>query len=404
MTPERRKIAAAMRVDPAANHAVSSCSDTGFREPVHVLHCPTTCGGQPQHLARVERELGLRSWSVAFDENRFGYPADEIVRGRFAIEFRRWTLLWRALRYYDVIHFNYGRTLFPPLVTATGSHSQKYPSPVHRIYGTYARALGMRDLALLRAAGKAIVVTCQGGDVRHSGYEATTFEVERKQFAVKQFDRYADRIFFLNPDLARFLPARARFFPYAHVDLRRWLPVPEALRNSRPPVLLHAPSDRKHKGTNVILEAVDQLRRERVRFEFVLVEEKQQNEAWQQYKRADILVDQLLAGWYGGLAVELMALAKPVIAYIRDEDLDVIPPAMRAELPVISATTQDVVEVLRTWLTAPAARRRQQGLAGRAYVERWHNPLALGRELVGEYKAILRERSRRSDVRFLRSV
>jgi hypothetical protein len=41
----------------------------------------------------------------------------------------------------------------------------------------------------------------------------------------------------------------------------------------------------------------------------------------------------LFAGWYGGLAVELMALGKPVLAYIREEDLSFVDPQMRYELP-----------------------------------------------------------------------
>ena len=62
-------------------------------------------------------------------------------------------------------------------------------------------------------------------------------------------------------------------------------------------------------------------------------------EARKRYETADILIDQLLAGWYGGLAVELMALGKPVICYIREDDLKYIPKEMRDELPIINANT-----------------------------------------------------------------
>jgi hypothetical protein len=55
------------------------------------------------------------------------------------------------------------------------------------------------------------------------------------------------------------------------------------------------------------------------------------------YEKADLLVDQLLAGWYGGVAVEFMALGKPVVCYLRESDLRFLPEAMRRQIPIIRA-------------------------------------------------------------------
>ena len=52
-------------------------------------------------------------------------------------------------------------------------------------------------------------------------------------------------------------------------------------------------------------------------------------------------MDQLFAGWYGGVAVEAMALGKPVLAYIRDEDLKFVPSKMASDLPIVRATRHD---------------------------------------------------------------
>src|SRR6058998_2007963 len=46
---------------------------------------------------------------------------------------------------------------------------------------------------------------------------------------------------------------------------------------------------------------------------------------------ADLLVDQLLTGWYGAVAVEMMALGKPVVCYLREDDLKFIDSRMRAD-------------------------------------------------------------------------
>ncbi len=125
-------------------------------------------------------------------------------------------------------------------------------------------------------------------------------------------------------------------------------------------------------------------------FDFALVENLDRAEARRLYERADLLVDQLLLGWYGGLAVEVMALAKPVVCFIRDSDLAFIPPAMRDQLPAVNATPSTLFEVLQRLLTMPREDLAELGARSRAYVERWHDPLRIAGELRAEYEAIAR--------------
>jgi glycosyltransferase involved in cell wall biosynthesis len=359
----------------------------GVRQPLRVLHCPTTCGGNPQHLARAERAVGLQSWAVAFGENAFQYEADEVIESRLLIELKRWNVLWRAMRRYDVIHFNMGRTIFPPLVTSKGSSSQQFPSLLHDAYGVYARALGMKDLALLHRMEKGIFVTFQGGDARQGIFSTPRSDIVKRK-VIAAFDRYADGIFYLNPDLAQFLPPRARFLPYAHIDLQEWRP-PASSRETGKPVLLHAPSDRAQKGTQYVLDAVETLRREGIDFEFSLVEGVPRQEARPLYERADILVEQFVAGWYGALAVEMMALGKPVVGHIDEHDLRVVPEGMRADLPIIRATGDSLADTLRQYLALPVKALAELGARCRAYVESWHDPIRIARQLRREYETAM---------------
>jgi glycosyltransferase involved in cell wall biosynthesis len=153
---------------------------------------------------------------------------------------------------------------------------------------------------------------------------------------------------------------------------------------------VHAPTHREIKGTRFVVEAVDRLRHAGVAFDFALVENLERAEARRLYERADLLVDQLLLGWYGGLAVELMALAKPVVCFVRDGDLAFIPPAMRDQLPTVNATPSTLFEVLHRLLTMPREDLAELGRRSRAYVERWHDPLRIARDLGAEYEAIAR--------------
>lgn len=379
---------------------------------MRVLHCPEIVGGHAQQLARSERELGLESRAVAFRQTYFSYEADEVLvpprAGRLRLELARWKLLVRALSY-DVIHYNFGQTIMPSAVHYRDSRLGRYPLFIRLAFHLYTHALDLLDVRILKRLGKGIVVTYQGDDARQGDYCRQHFQItfasevgeeyynpvtdEMKRKRIARFARLADRMFALNPDLLHVLPAGARFCPYAHIDLNQWAVVHGAeTEKYRAPVVLHAPSHRGVKGTRHVLEAVEKLKKDGLALELVLVEGMSNAEAKKHYERADILVDQLLAGWYGGLAVELMALGKPVICYIRDEDLGYIPAEMRADLPVINASPESIYEVLKFWITAGRSELSQRGAQGRQYVEKWHDPLRIAQFMKTEYEAILQEK------------
>jgi glycosyltransferase involved in cell wall biosynthesis len=318
----------------------------------------------------------------------------------------RFVLLRRVLRDFDIVHFNFGQTLMPQYVPTRGQPALPYPRWWYWVYGPYARLLEMRDLLLLKRARKGIVVTYQGDDARQGdfcqayfaispapevepGYYTTASDLHKRK-RIRTFARYADRIYALNPDLLHVLPAKTEFLPYANVDLRQWAPAPTPGHGSKRPTLLHAPTHRGVKGTRYVLEAVQRLREhDRLDFEFLLVEGLSRDHAQQAYQQADLLVDQLLVGWYGGLAVECMALGKPVVCYVREADLRFIPAQMRQDMPIIQATPRTLYDVLKEWLTVRHGRLPEIGRRSRAYVEQWHDPLQVATQLKKAYEAIL---------------
>ncbi|MFN8490933.1 MAG: glycosyltransferase [Caldilineaceae bacterium] len=379
-----------------------------MRDNIRVLHCPNLVGGNPQGLARAERELGLASYAVAFRQNYLQYKTDEVL---FAPndhlvmqEIKRWKFLWRVLRQFDIIHFNFGESLMP---IRRGWGAANLPAKRKlNVFDWYREWLELQDLPLLKRMGKGIVVTFQGDDARQGDYSRANFPIniaqevaedyyaagsdQHKRWRINRFATYADRIFALNPDLLHVLPAQAQFMPYAHIDLQEWQPVKqEQGASTKPPVVLHAPSHRGAKGTRFVLEAVARLQSEGIPFEFVLVEQLSNAEARKLYAKADLLIDQLLAGWYGALALELMALGKPVFCYIREADLKFIPAAMRQELPLINITPDTLYTVLKDYLTVRRHELPALGQRSRQYVESWHDPLKIAAQLKAEYEAIM---------------
>lgn len=375
---------------------------------LRILHFPSATGGHPQRLASAERENGLASWAITAQQNYLNYKTDEVLLGaeenRLKLELLRIPLLWRIARDFDLVHFNSGQTVMPQRVLRT----ERYPSKWLALYQRYVQLVELRDLPLLQRVGKGIAVTFQGDDARQGDYCRTHFpitavsEVEagyyspatdaHKRYRITKIAQYADRIYALNPDLLHVLPPQTQFMAYANVDPREWQPVINSASDL--PVVLHAPSHRGVKGTRFILEAVRQLEAEGVPFKFVLVEGLANAEAKKLYQQADLLIDQLLIGWYGGLAVELMALGKPVICYLRESDLHFIPNAMRADLPLINAEPGNIYAVLKEWLTTRRHTLPELGRYSRSYVERWHDPRQIAAYLKAEYTQIMQEKGK----------
>jgi glycosyltransferase involved in cell wall biosynthesis len=355
------------------------------KAPLRVLHAPTAVGGHPGGLARAERELGLESTAISLLPHPFGHGVDEVLGrdgdGVVRQSVNRFRLL-RRMRNADVVHFNFGEPVLPFVRrTITG--------PI----ATVARALAFRDLMLLHRLGTRIVVTFQGDDARQATVGGPLIRAvpERytpdrdaaRQRTIAAFDRYADAIFFLNPDLADVLPERARFLPYASVDPDEWAlrPGDTALD---PPVVVHAPSDSRVKGTDRIVEAVSQLEAEGVALRFELLQGASREAVRSALEKSTLVVDQLNAGWYGGFAVEAMALGKPVVAAMDLLGHPCLPPEFCREVPVVHASGETLADRLRS-LLASREECERLGRAGRAFVERWHDPRKVARVVVDAY-------------------
>jgi len=385
---------------------------SGPTKPLRVVHCLYDVAGNAHGLVRAERELGLHSTAVVLRAGPNEFTMDEVLchpeDTYLRQEVQRFRLLGRVLRHADVVHFNFGRSIMPPW-KGWGSSSSTGLGRLGAVpVDLYLRALWMKDIPLLHAAGKALFVTFQGDDARQGDYCAAHDEVSQvthvepgyytersdaaKRRAIALFDRYVDGMFAVNPDLLRVLPKRARFVPYTSVDPREWPVRPRS--GTGVPKVLHAPSHRGVKGTRFVIEAVEQLRSEGVPFEFRLVEGLRHEEARALYDDADLLVDQLLVGWYGALSVELMAMATPVVCYLRTGDFDYLAPPMRDELSIVNAEPRTISTVLRDLLTVRRGELPELGRRGRAYVERWHDPVRIATDMRDAYEDAVAARRR----------
>ena len=154
--------------------------------------------------------------------------------------------------------------------------------------------------------------------------------------------------------------------------------------------IMHAPNHRGTKGTEFLVEAVEQLRREGLTVDLVLAERRQNEEIRAMMQDVDVLADQFLLPGYGLAAIEGMASGLPVMANLGSESYTRVFRrwSFLDECPILTVSPESLVENLRLLITNPEL-RRQLGQAGRAYIEKYHS-YAAAQYLFGSiYRKIL---------------
>ena len=287
------------------------------------------------------RRKGVDARLVVVERQRLHPEADVSLDrpagfwGRQAVQ---WPAFLRLLPRTDIFHFYFGWTLVPRRAT--------WP--------------------ILKATRRKCVLHFLGSDIRGKSAEELRYARGADARIVGSYDAL-------------------RWVPDAHVvppglDLRDYAPTLPG--DGERPIVLHAPSSRRRKGTEHVLEACEGLD-----VELDIVEGLRHDEARRHYERADIVVDQLNAGWYGIFALEAMALGKPVLSYLRPEAVQETERALGLGVPIVPVTKETLRDRIAA-LAADVGRRRAIGAASRAYVEQVHDADKGAERLLEIYRAL----------------
>lgn len=340
------------------------------------MHLPTSVGGNSYGLAMAERSIGIDSDVLYKSETWIKYPADIVIpssSNKVSEIMRLIKTAFSVYGKYDVYHFNFGSTLldFPGI------------------------GLGLSELPLIHK--KKLVVTYNGCDARQKYKRMEQSEIcackysdcydgvcnkkrveENRRKRIEKFCKYGASFFAVNPDLMNFLPEHAIFLPYTIAGWDRIRTEYDSRKYDRMKTIkiVHAPTNRVAKGSDVIISTIEKLqRRFPDKIELCLIENTPYDEALKLYKTADIIIDQIRIGWYGAYAVEAMKMGKPVIAYINEDDLHFIPKEMARDCmqAVISASEYNLEEVLGTLLDNINV-LKERNEAQLEFVYKWHDP------------------------------
>jgi glycosyltransferase involved in cell wall biosynthesis len=269
------------------------------------------------------------------------------------------------------------------------------------LFGTPLR---YRELQLLRRAGKKVVLLAYGSDVQVlSRSRSLPFKhamcVDYPELARREAETLRNLDYCVaNADHVVSGVDWVDYMPYwdtltaGHfaIDTEEWTPAPEELERepTRPVVIFHAPNHRELKGTRFLIAACDELRAEGEPIELRLAERVPNVEIRRQLAEADIVADQFIVGWYALFAIEAMAMAKPVLCYLRPDLVELYTLySFAGECPLVNTPALQIKERLRELIHDPK-RRRELGLAGRRYVESHHSLEAVGAMLDGIYRRV----------------
>jgi glycosyltransferase involved in cell wall biosynthesis len=297
------------------------------QRPLRVVHCPVNTAGVPWTNVQALRRRGIDATLVVFNRYALHPGADRsphLGTGLLRRPAKQWLAFAELLPRTDVFHFVFGLTLVP--------QSLQYP--------------------ILRALGKRSVMHYLGSDIRGK----TPEELSSGRKAGARIVGSWDAIRWV-PDATVIPPG---------VDLAAITPAPP--KDRARPVVVHAPSSRRRKGTEHVVAACEGLD-----VDLRIVEGLRHDEALELYRDADIVVDQLNAGWYGLLAIECLALGKPVVTFLHDEARLRTEEAYGIEVPLVSVTADTLRDRLAKLVDAGPTEWRRLGEASRAYAERVHD-------------------------------
>lgn len=244
---------------------------------------------------------------------------------------------------------------------------------------------------LLKIAGKKIIIIPYGSDAyAYSNIRSTSWahalmisypmaSINQKIIKkdVDYWNRYADAVI---PGMMGF-DGIGRWDVLAPsslvLDLDQWRSNTRYINKSavnEKVLIVHSPNHRGCKGTEYLIKAVEELKDEQLNVELKLLEKIQNHEVRNILRNeADILVEQLIFTGHGLSGLEGMASGIPTIANLEDETYTL--PMRRwsflDECPLISATPENITDVLRVLVNNPNL-RKELGRAGRKYVEKYH--------------------------------
>jgi glycosyltransferase involved in cell wall biosynthesis len=329
-----------------------------------ILHLPINIAGQPIFTVKALRFLGFKA-NLISSQHQFEYETDIVLKRRKNIVIRQLSkfifFIKCLINKYDIFHYHSGSFLFANI-----------------------------DVWILKLLKKRIFIEFYGSDVR-------LYDIEKKRNRFFISDNILDQkskvkklefwSSITDTAIVGDHSIDAMLEPYfkniyiigQRIELDKYTPYYPDISNNIP-LIVHAPSSKSIKGSKYVKQAIETLTNQNLSFKYIEVINMSHNEAISIYKKADIIIDQLIIGSYGVLACECMALGKPVICYMLEENIS----KYSSKPPIVNANPETITSVLKELILSPT-KRNEIGKKSRLYAEQTHDSKLVAQKLINIY-------------------
>ncbi|WP_051569316.1 glycosyltransferase [Alkaliphilus transvaalensis] len=334
-----------------------------------VVHLPLEIAGQAGLICEYLRNENFKAYSFNYFESYLQYSNVWQTESYELIK-----VLDKFIDYYDIFHFHNGHTVMTDF----------------------------SDIDMINKAGKKMIMHHRGNDVRFKSLASKGKGYVNPYVKTNNYlsdEEIKDNLELFSESMDAAIVQDNELYKYV-IDYYRSKGKPvyvlPRLINSKvikplypqittkKPTIVHAPTDRAFKGSDIIEETLEKLKADKISFDYISIEGKSHKDALKYYRKADIVIDQILCGSYGNVSVEAMAMGKPVICYIRP-DLEKM---YGDKMPIISANPDNLYQKLKALITEPEE-RFSLGKKGRAYVEEHHEGSRIIKDLIKIYQEVL---------------
>ena len=331
---------------------------------VRLLIGPANFAGQGYQWARaVERHMpDISAQAFAFLNGRFDFPVDYAVsRSTYA------NLAWQKDQKRHVIR----------------SYTHVLIEAERPLFGTLYGPECSSELPVLRKAGLAVALLAHGSDVRIPSHHVERYqwspfrESDWEIIPTLEYNAtrnaallrgYEGHVLLSTPDLLDDIP-NGVWCPVV-VDPDVWA-TSEAPMSGERPVVVHAPSNSRMKGSELVDPIVQRLADAGL-VSYRRITNVTPDRMPEVYRSADVVLDQFRLGSYGVAACEGMAAGRIVVGHVADNVRKRVLAATGAALPIVEATPATLEETLMM-LVEDRERSRAIAKASTAFVRAVHD-------------------------------
>lgn len=144
------------------------------------------------------------------------------------------------------------------------------------------------------------------------------------------------------------------------------------------------------KGSHIVQGVIERLQGEGYAIELMFFNKTKHSDLKYYQVQADIVIDQLYAGWHGSTGVECMALGKAMITYINPDVEHYVRTELNRDIPFLSATPESLYDVLKE-LIENTEERQNLGKRARDYAIKYHDYRVVVKQLSKLYDEIYTE-------------